>query len=131
MKKLILPFTFVLLGLTGFAATTSAQVYEARVVGPRLTIRDGRGGGRLASDVERLNREVRRVREEIRALDGGRRVRAEFAQVVRATDQVNFRFRTGRYDRGEIRSRIDGLRADLERIQDRLRRRSGGSRFDR
>ncbi len=127
MKKLIVSFSVVLLGLTAFASTASAQRIEARIDGPAIVVERGRGGyrdGRLANDIERLNREVRRTREDIRlAGGGGRRIRAEFQRVNIATSRLNEQFRRGIGERWELRRRADQIRVELDRIQQRLRNR--------
>jgi hypothetical protein len=144
MKKLILPLTIALLGFAGFANTASAQRYddryderdvETRYEGPRVSIDLGRGrnddrdfdrdrgrGGRAAYDLDRLNREVRLVREEIRdAGGGGRRVRAMYSQVLRSTDRLNFEFRRGAIRGWEVRRRADDIRGRLGVIRRELR----------
>ncbi|HEX8618665.1 MAG TPA: hypothetical protein VF911_13865 [Thermoanaerobaculia bacterium] len=130
MKKLILPLTIALLGFAGFANTASAQRYDERDVeanydGPRVSIDLGRGrdrGGRAAYDLDRLNREVRIMREEIRAAGGGgRRVRAMYSQVLRSTDRLNFEYRRGVIRGWEVRRRADDIRGRLSVIRRELR----------
>ena len=127
MKKLIVSFSVVLLGLAAFTSTSSAQRIEARVDGPRIVVERGRGGdrgGRLAADIERLNREVRRTREDIRSAGGGgRRIRADFQRVNIATARLNEQFRRGIGERWELRRRAEQIRNGIDRIQQRLRNR--------
>jgi Ni/Co efflux regulator RcnB len=138
MKKLILPLTLALLGFAGFANTASAQRYPEREVegaydGPRVSVdldrgrdwdrdRDRDRGGRSAYDLDRLNREVRIMREEIRAAGGGgRRVRAMYSQVLRSTDRLNFEYRRGAIRGWEVRRRGDEIRSRLSVIRRELR----------
>jgi hypothetical protein len=147
MKKLILSLSIVAAGFTGFAPTASAQRYqepviEARVEGPRISIgrgydRDergyeydergsdrgwGRGRGAVARDLNRLNNEVRLVREEIRAAGGGGpRVRAMYRDVLRGTDRLNANFERQSRPPWEIRRRADELRGQLNFIRRELR----------
>ena len=132
MKKLILPLTIALLGFAGFANTASAQRYDEREAeatydGPRVSIDLGRGrdrgrGERTAYDLDRLNREVRITREEIRdAGGGGRRVRAMYSQVLRSTDRLNFEYRRGTMRGWEVRRRADEIRSRLAVIRRELR----------
>ena len=145
MKKLILPLSLFLLGFTGFATTASAQRYEARVEGPRIdgprldgprldgpriVLQEGRDG-RLANDLNRLNRQLRIVRGDLRGYGAGRRIRSEFFQIERAADRLNSQFRQGIGRRGEIRRQTDQLRYSLDRLQQELRSRAvrrGGRR---
>ena len=132
MKKLILPLLLMLLGFTGFASSASAQRYEERTDertvetrydGPRITIsrdRDGDRGGRGAYELERLNREVRQVRDEMRqSAGGGRHVRARFYRVMRATDRLNYQFRRGARS-WEIRRGADAIRDELQQLRREL-----------
>ena len=137
MKKLILTLSIVAIGFTGLAATASAQRYqeeaviEGRFEGPRISIgrgddprwqRGGRGRAAVASDLNRLNREVRIVREEIReAGGGGRRVRAMFHDVYRGTERLNAQFDRGTRSPWEIRHRIEELRDLLDEVRRELR----------
>ena len=158
MKKLILPLTLTLLGFAGIASTASAQRYDDRVdgryedrvdgryEGPRISVdlggRDrgdrgdwGNRGGRTAADLARLNREVRIVREEIRdAGGGGRRVRAQYSEVLRATERLNAAYRRGIARGWEIRRGADDVRERLSLIRRELRfrdaRRGGDWRGD-
>jgi len=129
MKKLILPLSLVVLGLTAMTPIASAQRYEATVRAPQPAIVVTRGvPGRAAADLDRLNRQVREVRHEIRALGGGRRIRYQFERVVRATDFLNSEFRRGNMRGRELRLRADEVRAELNRIRRDLRFRNDGPR---
>lgn len=141
MKKLILSLSILAAGFTGFASTASAQRYdepviEARVEGPRISIGRGddrgdyrgdergwgRGRGQIAQDLNRLNHEVRQMREEIRAAGGGGpRVRAMYRDVLRGTDRLNANFQRRSRPPYEIRRRADELRGQLNVIRRELR----------
>ena len=136
MKKLILTLSLAAVGFTGFAATASAQRYQEAVVegrydGPRISIgrgedprwhRGGRGRAAIASELGRLNREVRIVREEIReAGGGGRRARAMFHDISRGTERLNAQFERGTRSPSEIRHRIEELRSQLHQVRRELR----------
>ena len=120
MKKFTLPLAIVALGASMFAADASAQRLIVETPGVRLATPGGRGG-RVAYDLDRLNREVRQVRFEIRAYRGeGRRIRYRFDRVARAAERLNYEF-----DRGAnpwvIRRRIEQVRAELYEIREDLR----------
>ena len=126
MKKLLLSLSIAAIGLSGFAASASAQRYqerlvEARIDGPRISIGRGRDG-RTAEDLRRLNREVQIVRHEIRSAGlAGRRVRGDFFRVMRATERLNEQYRRGDARGWEIRRRADGIRSELHQIRRELR----------
>jgi hypothetical protein len=82
----------------------------------------GRGRGAVAQDLNRLNYEVRLVREEIRAAGGGGpRVRAMYRDVLRGTDRLNAQFERRSRAPWEIRRRADELRGYLNLIRRELR----------
>ncbi len=126
MKKLILPLSLVLLGFAALTNNASAQRYDTRIDVPRLvaqpSIRVARDN-RVADELDDLNRAVRRVRLQIREFGGGRRLRYEFERVARASDQLNYAFRRGTLSRREIRSRIQRVRYELDRVRQELRAR--------
>ncbi|MBA2622598.1 MAG: hypothetical protein H0U88_03120 [Chthoniobacterales bacterium] len=66
---------------------------------------------------------MRRVRLQIREFGGGRRLLYEFERVARASDQLNYAFRRGTLSRREIRSRIQRVRYELDRVRQELRAR--------
>jgi hypothetical protein len=134
MKKLAISLSVVALSLGASINDASAQRYRSdratiTVPVPGVVYRGGRDT-RVAADLDRLNREVRQVRLEIRAAGGGgRRIRAQFDRVVRATDQLSYGFRRGVYGPREVRSRAQQIRAELYQVQREIRFR--GDRRDR
>ena len=81
-----------------------------------------RGDPRLGYDLERLNREVREVRFEIRAYRGeGRRIRYRFDRVQRATERLNFEYERRLGSPWQLRRRIEQVRAELYDIRRDLR----------
>lgn len=125
MKKIAISLSLVALGLTGFTATASAQRYNDRpgisVQVPRPVARAIRDN-RAERELDQLNLEIRRVRQQIRvAGGGGRRIRAEFDRVIRAADQLNAGFRRGVYRPRQVRGRVQQIRGELNRIQRDLR----------
>jgi hypothetical protein len=82
----------------------------------------GRGRAAAARDLNRLNYEVRLVRDEIRAAGGGGpRVRAMYRDVLRGTDRLNANFERQSRPPWEIRRRADELRGQLNFIRRELR----------
>ena len=130
MKKLALFLTVAAAGLTMFAGDASAQRIVVETPGGRV-VAGGRGGDRrVGYDLDRLNREVRQVRFEIRAFRGeGRRLRWRFDRVQRATDRLNYEYERRVSSPWQIRRRIDQVRAELYEIRQDLRVR-GDRRFD-
>ena len=124
MKKLALSFTIIAAGLSMFAADTSAQRIFVDTPAGRV-VAGGRGDRRVGYELDRLNREIRQVRYEIRAARGeGRRIRYRFDRVERAADRLNYEYRRGLARPFEVRRRIDRVRAELYDIRRDLRRRS-------
>ena len=125
MKKIAISLSLVALCLTGLTTTASAQRYDDRpgisIPVPRPIARAIRDN-RAERELEKLNIEIRRVRQEIRvAGGGGRRIRYDFDRVIRAADQLNAGFRRGVYGPREVRGRIQQIRGELYRIQRDLR----------
>lgn len=132
MKRSATYLALVLLGVGGFATGASAQRYYDRpaiaIEVPGVRVREGRGE-RAAFELDRLNRDVRQVRHEIREYGGGgRRIRYKFDRVIRATDQLNYGFRRGVYRPREVRYRAEEIRQELREIQRELRYRERGDR---
>ncbi len=140
MKNLILSVSIAAVAFTGLASNVSAQRYddryndryddpviEARIDGPRISIGRGddrgwgRGRGAIAQDLNRLNREVRFMRDEIRAAGGGPRIWAMFRDVARSTERLNAHFERRSRAPWEIRRRAEELRAQLNVIRRELR----------
>jgi hypothetical protein len=128
MKKLALFLTVAAAGLTMFASDAAAQRIVVQTPGARL----GLGGDRrVGYDLDRLNREVRQVRFEIRSFRGeGRRIRWRFDRVLRATDRLNYEYDRRLAPPWQIRRRIEQVRGELYEIREDLRYR-GDRRFER
>ena len=122
MKKLALFFTVAAAGLTMFASDASAQRIVVETPGGRI-VAGGRGGDRrVGYELDRLNREVRQVRFEIRGFRGeGRRIRWRFDRVQRATDRLNYEYERRIASPGQIRRRIEQVRGELYQIRQDLR----------
>lgn len=132
MKRSATYLALVLLGVGGFATGASAQRYYDR---PAISVElpgvraYSRRDDRAARELSRLTRDVRQVRHEIREYGGGgRRIRAKFDRVVRATDQLNYGFRRGVYRPREVWYRAEQIRSELREIQRELRYRERGDR---
>jgi hypothetical protein len=137
MKKQILSFSFAVFGLTAMQGNASAQDHDRRVDAARAAVDEGRayrpdqdhwnrgdGERRAAYELDRLNREVRAVRLEIGdSRRAGQRIRDRFHRVKRATDNLNYQFRSGNLRHWEVRRRTDEIRGDLQRIRRELRNR--------
>lgn len=135
MKKIILPFSLILLGLGANFVSAAPDSYDRRVDVSRLAAdesqayrgeRSGRDEDwrdrRAGDDLARLNREVRQVRSLIGdSRRVGQRVRDRFHRVMRATDYLNDQFRRGGMRGGEIHRRADAIRADLDGIRRDMR----------
>ena len=132
MKKLILPISLILLGLAAAPLDASAQRYEAPSARVAVNVGPAWGGrvyGTVSAEMDRLNRELRIVRAEIRnAGRRGRLVRGQFEQVARSTDRLNAQFARRSANPYEIRRRASALRHELDQIRRDLRVRHGGWR---
>lgn len=127
MKKLTLFLTIAAAGLTMFAANASAQ----RIIVDTPVARFGvahSGDRRVGYALERLNREVRQLRSEIRAYRGGRRMWFRFERVQRETERLNYEFDRRIASPWHIRRRIDRVRAEIYDLREDLRDRRGWSR---
>ena len=78
-------------------------------------------GSRLSYEVEHLNRMREHVREQIRRYRARWHVRRQFARIERRIDEVNYRFRRGRYDRRDLRRSVDRAHDELHQIERELR----------
>lgn len=123
MKKLSLILTAAAAGLSMFASDAVAQRIVVDTPGARIGIRD-RGDRRVGYELDRLNREVRQTRFEIRAFRGeGRRIRFRFERVERAADRLNYEYDRRLAPPWQIRRRVEQLRAELYDIRRDLRER--------
>ena len=131
MKKLPLFLTVAAAGLAMFASDASAQRIVVETPGGRV-IAGGRGGDRrVGYDLDRLNREIRQVRFEVRAVRGeGRRIRFRLERIERAASRLNYEYGRGIASPWQIRRRIEQVRAELYDLRRDLRVR-GDRRYDR
>ena len=127
MKKLALFLTVAAAGLTMFASDASAQRIVVETPGGRLGIGSG-GDRRVGYDLERLNREVRQLRFEIRRY-GGRRAAYRYERVQRSTDRLNYEYQRRVSSPWQIRRRIEQVRAEIYEIREDLRNRGDRSRY--
>ena len=130
MNKLTLILTVAAAGLSMLAADASAQRIVVETPGARFGVRHP-GDRRVAYDLERLNREIRQARFEVRAFRGeGRRIRFRLERVERAAGRLNYEYDRRLSSPWQIRRRVDQLRAELEDIRRDLRVRGEPRRFD-
>lgn len=128
MKRMTITLAAILLGSGAFATQASAQ--WPSVGRTEVVAEHGRGDrdGRVRHELDRLNRDVRRVREEIRRHGTNRRIQRNFEYVARITASLNEQYRRGRLSGWDIRRRTEEIRTRLSRIEWELRRRGGPSR---
>ena len=129
MKKLALILTVAAAGLTMFASDASAQRIVVETPGARLGLGDGRGDRRVGYDLDRLNREVRQLRFEIRRSAGGRRAWYRFERVQRSAERLNYEYDRRVSSPWQIRRRIEQVRAEIYDIREDLRNRGDRSRY--
>ncbi len=129
MKKLALFLTVAAAGLTMFASDAAAQRIVVETPGGRLGVGPG-GDRRVAYDLDRLNREVRQLRFEIRRLSGGRRAWYRFERVQRAAERLNYEYDRRISSPWQIRRRIEQVRAEIYDIRQDLRDRAGRRGYD-
>ena len=121
MKKLALILTVAAAGLTMFASDASAQRIVLDTPAVRLGFHDRGGDRRIGYDLERLNREVRQLRYELRAYRGGRRMWYRYERVERASERLNYQYDRRVSSPWQIRRRIDQVRAEIYDIREDLR----------
>lgn len=143
MKNLICSISLSIIALSAIAPSASAQRGDSgRVDAARLADeqnREFRGDNefrrdrewqrweaRTAAQIDDLNRDVRRLGNDVRISHPGRWVRERYADVVRDTDRVTALFRQRRVRLPEIRRRIDEIRGEMSRVRGALR---GGYRI--
>jgi len=120
MKKLALLLTVTAAGLSMFAADASAQRIVVETPASRLAVRDR--DGRVGYELERLNREIRQARYEVRTFRGeGRRIRFRLERVERAASRLNYEHQRRLSSSSQLRRRIDQVRAELNDIRRDLR----------
>ena len=130
MKKLALILTVAAAGLTIFASDVSAQRIVVETPGGRLGVGDGRGDRRVGYDLDRLNREVRQLRFEIRRASGGRRAWGRFERVQRASERLNYEYERRVSSPWQIRRRIEQVRAEIYEIRADMRDRGDRRGYD-
>jgi hypothetical protein len=128
MKKLALFLTVAAAGLTMFASDASAQRIVVETPGARLGLGPG-GDRRIAYDLDRLNREVRQLRFEIRRYAGGRRMWYRFERVQRSAERLNYEYSRRIASPWQIRRRIESVRAEIYDIREDLRDRGDRPRY--
>ena len=121
MKKLALILTVAAAGLTTFASDASAQRIVVETPGVALGLRERGGDRRVGYDLERLNHEVRQLRNELRSHRGGRRMWHRYERVQRASERLNYEYDRRVSSPWQIRRRIDQVRAEIYDIREDLR----------
>ncbi|MGZ5019105.1 MAG: hypothetical protein ACXWAV_01630 [Chthoniobacterales bacterium] len=133
MKKTILLSSLAVFALTFDAA---GQGEAARVDAARAAIdttreyrgdRDfrndrevGRNRARAQYEIDALNRDVRKLREEMRGIRS-ERIRGRFDRLVRDTDRLTALFRQERLHSSEARHRAEDLQGDAARLRAMIR----------
>lgn len=130
MKKLAVTLSILALTIAG-GTTGSAQDYLYEDEAPGISIqvqREGAGLGRgrnaraAAFELQHLNRELQRTREDMR-MSGfvDRRIRWRFQRIARASADLNAGYRRGVYRPREVWSQAQQLRSELREIRRSLR----------
>ena len=131
MKKLTSFLTVAAASLTMFVADASAQRIVVETPGTRARLGLGHPGDRrVGYDLDRLNREVRQLRNEVRGHRGGRRMWLRYERVQRAAERLNYEYDRRMSSPGQVRRRIDQVRAEIYDIRQDLRDRGGRRGFD-
>ena len=131
MKKLTLFLTVAAASLTMFAADASAQRIVVETPGTRARLGLGHPADRrVGYDLDRLNREVRQLRNEVRGHRGGRRMWFRYERVQRAAERLNYEYDRRMSSPGQVRRRIDQVRAEIYDIRQDLRDRGGRRGFE-
>jgi hypothetical protein len=124
MKKLALILSVAAAGSTMFASDASAQRIVVEAPGARLGLGDRGGDRRVGYDLDRLNREVRQLRVEIRRYEGGRRAVYRFERVQRAAERLSYEYDRRMSSPWQTRRRIEQVRAEISDIREDLRNRA-------
>jgi hypothetical protein len=125
---LLLPFA-----IFAFALNAAAQNNDVRVNAARAAIdqtREYRGdsefrqdrelqraNNRVGYEIDQLNREVRRLRYDIRTTHTSLRIRDRFDRLTRDTDRLTAIYRQNRLRLSEASRRAQNLRAEVVRIR--------------
>ena len=104
-----------------FASDASAQRIVVETPGTRVAP-SYRGDRRVGYELDRLNRDVRQTRHEMRTFRGeGRRIHYRFERVQRATERLNYEYERRLSSSWQIRRRIVQVRVELDDIRGDLR----------
>ena len=134
MKKFILPLRLALIAGSAFAQHDTARVDAARLAQEQnreyrgdAEFRDDRdfakSNARTGWEIDRLNREVRQLRNELRGVHLGSRIRNRFDKLIRDTDRLTALYRQNRLHGSEVRGRAQELRDEIQHIRWMLRHR--------
>ena len=95
---------------------------EARADGNRgdISLAMFQWGGGIEPHINHLNRMVGHVRWQLSRYHGDPSVRREFANIRRDVDRVNWAYKSGKYDRRQLRGEIEGLHARLHQLEVRM-----------
>ena len=129
MKKLALILAMAAAGLAMVPGDASAQRIVVETPGPRLGLGHP-GDRRIGNDLERLNREVRQLRHELRSFRGGRRMWFRYERVQRSAERLNYEYDRRVSSPWQIRRRIEQVRAEIYAIREELRDRGGRPRYE-
>jgi hypothetical protein len=126
MKKSVL---IIALGLgLGLASATPALAYE---YGQNNRFGYVSRSNRLDYRISQVDRELSRVRWELRRSGADWRLRREVGSLSQRLDRVKWQYRNGSADRGPIYRELERIGYELDRIQDRVHVRGDSDRWDR
>jgi chromosome segregation ATPase len=114
MKKSVL---IVALGL-GLGSIAPAFAYDDGHHNDRVAYVSRHG--QLDDRINQVDRQLDRVRFELRRRGAGWQLKREVSSLSRQLDRIKFRYRSGRSDRNRLARELEDIRRDLDRIQDRL-----------
>jgi hypothetical protein len=117
MKFLRPPSFVVLIVAVGMLLSVQARADEVR---GNYSLAMFQWGGGIEPHINHLNRMVGHVRWQLSRYHGDVSVRREFADIRRDVDRVNWAFKSGKYERQQLRGEIYRLRDRLHQLEDRM-----------
>jgi hypothetical protein len=80
---------------------------------------------RLDYQIRQVDRQLDRVRSQLRRNGADWRIRRDVSNVSRQFERVKWQYRTGSADRYRLYRELERIRYELDRVQDRLQHRGG------